>query len=148
MPMKQLNTLYKYEYEKEQKSAQQLQKAELEYRQNIERLQSVSDYRLEYMKRLNERSEAGIDSATFRQFHAFMIKLDHASGQVRVAMVQAKALMKKSKEQWLIQRQKVQAVEILQKKKIQAMQKIENRREQNMFDEIATQQFIRRKQQS
>lgn len=144
MSMKQLNTLYKYELDKEQKAAQQLQKAELDYRQNIERLQSVSDYRLEYMKRLNDRSLAGVDSVTYRHFHAFLVKLDHASDQVRIAMYQAKALVKQSKEQWLFQRQKVQAVEVLQKKKKQALLKVENRREQNMFDEIATQQFIRR----
>lgn len=146
MSMKQLNTLYKYEYDKEQKSAQALQQAELDYQQNVQRLQSVSDYRLEYMKRLNQRSLEGIDSATYRHFHAFLIKLDHAADQVRIAMYQAKALVKKNKELWLKQRQKVQAVEVLQAKKAEKMAKQANKREQNMFDEIATQQFIRRHQ--
>lgn len=144
--MKQLNTLHKYEQEKEQKSAQQLKKAELDYQQNLVRLQSVSDYRLEYMKRLNEQGGEGIDSATYRQFHAFLLKLDHASEQVRIGMYQAKALVKKNKALWLQQRQKVKAVELLQKKKAKAMEAIANKREQNMFDEIATQQFFRRQQ--
>lgn len=148
MPMKQLDTLYRYEKDREQKAAQQLQLAEQDYQQNIERLKSVGQFRLEYMKRLNERSSAGIDSATFNHFHAFVIKLDQAGQQVKIAMHQAKAMVELKKEQWLRQRQKLQAVEVLQKKKRKVLEKVENKREQNMFDEIATQQFIRRKLQS
>ena len=78
--MKQLNTLYKFELDKEQKAAQALQAScKLDYQQNQERLKSVSDYRLEYMKRLNQRSLEGIDSATYSHFHAFIAKLDNAA---------------------------------------------------------------------
>ena len=76
--MKQLNTLYKFELDKEQKASQALQAAELDYQQNQERLKNVSDYRLEYMRRLNQRSLEGIDSATYSHFHAFIAKLDNA----------------------------------------------------------------------
>lgn len=144
MPMKQLNTLYKYEIDKENKAAQQLQAAELDCQQNIERLNSVAEYRLEYMNRLNQRSAKGIDSITFSHFHAFIIKLDNAAEQVTIALQQAKMLVEKRKQQWLNQRQKVQAVEILRNKKLKAMVILENKREQKMFDEIATQQFVRR----
>lgn len=142
--MKQLNTLYKYENDKEQKAAQQLQKAEQDYQQNILRLNSVSDYRLEYMKRLSQRSMTGIDSATYSHFHAFIAKLDNASEQVEIALKQAKALVEQCKNQWLAQRQKVQAVEHLRKQKQKVLVNKANRQEQKMFDEIATQQYIRR----
>jgi len=144
MSLKQLNTLYKYEKDKENKAAQQLQAAELDYQQNIQRLDSVSDYRLEYMKRLNQRSVDGIDSITFSHFHAFIIKLDNAAEQMRIAVIQAEALVGQRKKQWLLQRQKIQAVELLKDKKLQAIASIANKREQKMFDEIATQQFVRR----
>ena len=142
--MKQLNTLYKFEQDKEHKAAQQLQLAEKDYQDNMLRLQSVSDYRLEYMKRLNQRSTQGIDSATYRHFHAFVNKLDNASEQVEIALRQAKSLVKQKKQQWLAQRQKVQAVEHLREKKLQVMRIKADNVEQKMFDEIATQQFIRR----
>jgi flagellar FliJ protein len=145
MPLKQLNTLHRYEQDKEKKAAQALQTAEFEYQQNLERLQSVSDYRLEYMKRLNARSMVGIDSATFSHFHAFIAKLDYAAGQVDIAIMQSKAMVEKSKQLWLVQRQKIQAVELLLDKKTQALTLIANKQEQKMFDEIATQQFVRRK---
>jgi flagellar FliJ protein len=143
--MKQLNTLYKYELDKEQKASQALQVAEVDYEQNKVRLKSVSDYRLEYMHRLNQRSIAGIDSATYSHFHAFIAKLDNASQQVKIALHQAKALVDTRKKQWLEQRQKIQAVELLRNKKLAALQLIANKKEQKMFDEMATQQFVRRR---
>lgn len=145
MPMKQLNTLYKYEQTNENTAAKNLREAEFEYQQNLQRLDSVSEYRLEYMKRLSQRSLEGIDSHTFSHFHAFIKKLDNASEQVQIALNQAQAMVKKRKQEWLAQRQKVQAVELLRDKKLKVLASIENKREQKMFDEIANQQFVRRK---
>ncbi|WP_085298112.1 flagellar export protein FliJ [Cognaticolwellia mytili] len=145
--MKQLNTLYKFELDKEQKSAQALKAAELDYQQNKERLSGVSEYRLEYMRRLNQRSLEGIDSATYSHFHAFIAKLDNAALQVKVAMHQAQALVETRKKQWLEQRKKIQAVELLRDKKLAALRVVANKQEQKMFDEIATQQFVRRVRQ-
>lgn len=146
MSMKQLDTLYKFEKEKESQAAQSLQLAEDDYQQNKLRLRSVGEYRLEYMRRLNERSLQGIDSATYSHFHAFISKLDHAAQQVRVAVHQAKSLVEHKRKLWLEQKRKLEAVELLQEKKRAELLKIENKREQKMFDEIALQQFIRRKQ--
>jgi flagellar FliJ protein len=145
MPLKQLNTLHRYEQDKEKSASQALQTAEFEYQQNIERLKSVSDYRLEYMKRLNARSLTGIDSATFSHFHAFIAKLDNAAEQVDIALMHSKAMVEKRRQQWFAQRQKIQAVELLLDKKRQALEITANKQEQKMFDEIATQQFVRRK---
>lgn len=143
--MKQLNTLHKFELDREQKAAQALQAAELEFRQNEQRLQGVGDYRLEYMRRLNQRSIEGIDSATYSHFHAFIAKLDNAAQQMEIAVNQARVLVDAKKKQWLEQRKKIQAVELLIEKKSQALAVIANKREQKMFDEIATQQFVRRR---
>jgi flagellar FliJ protein len=142
---KQLETLLKFEQSKEEIASNTLRNAENDYQQNLIRLQSVADYRLEYMKRLSQRSSVGLDSATYNHYHAFISKLDYASEQVKVAMQQAKALVEQSKTLWFKQRQKVQAVEMLAKKRSLALAKVESKKEQAMFDEIATQQFIRRK---
>lgn len=142
---KQLETLLKFEHSKEELAANTLRTAENDYQQNLIRLQSVADYRLEYMKRLSERSSVGLDSATYNHYHAFISKLDYASEQVKVAMQQAKALVEQSKSLWLKQRQKVQAVEMLAEKRNLSLAKVESKKEQAMFDEIATQQFLRRK---
>ena len=142
---KQLETLLKFEHSKEEKAANTLREAENDYQQNLVRLQSVADYRLEYMSRLSQRSANGLDSATYNHYHAFINKLDYASEQVKIAMHQAKALVEQSKQRWLKQRQKVQAVEMLANKRKIVLMKIEDKKEQSMFDEIANQQFLRRK---
>ena len=104
----------------------------------------MQDYRLEYMKRLSQRSLAGIDSATYSHFHGFIAKLDHAAEQVQVAIKQAKSMLELRKKQWLAQRQKVKAVEHLKEQQLKKVALLAEKREQKMFDEIATQQFIRR----
>ncbi len=144
MPMKQLDTILKYEKDNEQRCADQLKVAENEYRQNISRLQGVADYRLEYMKRLSDRAQQGLDSATYSHYHAFIAKLDTASAQVEIATKQAKALVEQSKSIWLKQRQKVKAVELLRDKRLKIIAVAAERSEQKMFDEIATQQYVRR----
>ncbi len=142
--MKQLNTILKFELERETQAAQQLQHAENEYQQNVSRLNGVAEYRLEYMKRLSQRSAEGIDSATYNHYHAFIAKLDNAAEQVRIAKQQAQALVEQNKSLWMKQRQKVQAIEMLRDKKLKKLALIESRKEQKMFDEMATQQFVRR----
>lgn len=145
MLIKQLDILIKFEKEKESQAAQKLKTAELEHQQNITRLTGVSDYRLEYMKRLSQRATEGIDSATYTQYHAFIAKLDNASEQVRIAMVQAKALSEQYKDLWMKQRQKVKAVEHLRDKQLRKIARVADTNEQKMFDEISNQQFIRRR---
>tara|TARA_B110000881_G_scaffold181021_1_gene167247 strand:- start:388 stop:822 length:435 start_codon:yes stop_codon:yes gene_type:complete len=142
--MKQLDTLLKFEKDKEQQAGQKLKEAEYEYQQNISRLNGVAEYRLEYMKRLNQRTIEGIDSATYSQYLAFIDKLDHAADQVRIAKTQAKALVEQCKGLWMTQMRKVKAVEHLRDKQLQKIVKKELRAEQKMFDEISSLQFIRR----
>jgi len=144
MSNKQLDILYRFEKDNERKTAQNLQAAELEYQQNLDRLNGVSDYRLEYMKRLSQRSAAGIDSATYNHFLSFVNKLDQAGEQVKIAIEQSKAMMEHKKNLWLKQRQKLQAVEHLRELQMKKEMAKAQREEQKMFDEIATQQFIRK----
>lgn len=142
--MQQLETLLKYERDNEQRCADQLKIAENEYQQNISRLAGVGEYRLEYMKRLSQRAENGLDSATFSHYHAFIAKLDAAAAQVEIAVTQAKALVDQTKNIWLKQRQKVKAVELLCEQRQKKLDKVAEKIEQKMFDEIATQRYLRR----
>ena len=142
--MNQLDIIVKFEQEKEQQAALKLKAAELDYQQNLERLNNVGEYRLEYMKRLSQRAIEGIDSATYTHFHAFISKLDNAAEQLQIAITQSKSLVEQYKSFWLKQRQKVQAVELLREKKRHKLAIIADKQEQKMFDEITTQRFVRR----
>ena len=142
---KQLETLLKFEKGKEQQAAQHLSAAEVDYQQNVSRLADVGNYRLEYMKRLSQRSIEGIDSMTYNHYLAFVSKLDNAAEQVKIAMHQAQALTHHCKKLWLQQKQKVQAVELLIEKRHKKMTKKAQQLEQKLFDEMASQQFQRKK---
>jgi flagellar FliJ protein len=142
--MHQLETLLKYERDNEQRCADQLKIAENEYQQNISRLAGVGEYRLEYMKRLSQRAENGLDSATYSHYHAFIAKLDSAAAQVEIAVTQAKALVNQTKNIWLKQRQKVKSVELLCEQRQKKLDQVAEKIEQKMFDEIATQRYLRR----
>jgi flagellar FliJ protein len=96
------------------------------------------------MKRLSQRAENGLDSATYSHYHAFIAKLDSAAAQVEIAATQAKALVDQTKSIWLKQRQKVKAVELLCERRQKKLVKVAEKIEQKMFDEIATQQYLRR----
>ena len=72
---KQLETLLKFEQSKEELASNTLRSAENDYQDNLIRLQSVADYRLEYMKRLSQRSSMGLDSATYNHYHALLVSL-------------------------------------------------------------------------
>lgn len=144
MSRSQLDVLYRFEQDKEKIAAEALQRAEVEYQQNMERYKSVSQFRLEYMKRLDSLSLQGIDSATYNHYHKFIAKLDYANEQVETAIKQAKASAKQKKLAWFAQRKKLQAVEILQKKEKEREVVKQNRIEQRMYDEISSQQYIRK----
>lgn len=144
MSRSQLDVLYRFEQDKEKAAAEALQRAEVDYQQNMERYKSVSQFRLEYMKRLDSLTIQGIDSATYNHYHKFIAKLDYANKQVETAINQAKALTKQKKLAWFTQRKKLQAIEILQKKAKEREVIKQNRIEQRMYDEISSQQYIRK----
>lgn len=144
MATNSLQLILRFEQDKEQQAANLLRQAEQELQANFQRRQAVADYRLEYMKRLAERSKTGITSATFSHFHAFVGKLDHAAEQVEQAIKQGQQLLQQRKTAWLKQRQKVQSIELLLDKQQQKLQIKQARAEQKLFDEIATQQYVRR----
>jgi flagellar FliJ protein len=141
----QLETLLKFEKGREQRAAQKLSEAEADYQQNINRLADVGNYRLEYMKQLSARSIKGIDSMTYNHYLAFVSKLDNAAAQVKIAMNQAQVLTEHSKKLWLDQKKKVQVVEILIAKRHKKIALRDQQREQKLFDEMASQQFQRKK---
>ncbi|MGB0936164.1 MAG: flagellar export protein FliJ [Colwellia sp.] len=142
---KQLETLLKFELDRESRAAQKLSEAEQQVNENTGRLSAVSAYRLEYMKQLSARSIEGIDSMTYNHYLAFVSKLDHAAEQVKIAMHQAKALSEHCKKLWLQQKRKVQMVEHLLAKRQQKIIKKSEQLEQKLFDEMASQQFQRKK---
>lgn len=138
-----LALLLKFEHDKETQAANVLHYAQQHYQQNVQRLQGISDYRLEYMKQLSQKGETGVGSNTFRHYHNFLAKLDQVAKQQMQAIESSRKVVEQRKNQWLAQRQKVQSIEMLIDKNRQKMQLKIDREEQKMYDEIASQKYIR-----
>ena len=139
---KQLERLAEFEKEKEQRESRFYQQAQLNVNQHKQKLASLEQYRVDYIKGIQQTGQSGV-TATY-----FVGKLDKACEQQMQVIAQAKMAADQRKQMWLKQQQKVKAVTLLLDKKRLAKEKKEAKAEQAMLDEFATQRFIRSKSSS
>ena len=143
MSDKALELVYQFEKSKEDQAANVLRQAQAHYQTNVDHLNGIGQYRLDYMKQLNERASSGVGGLTFGHYQNFIAKLDTAATQQQQTIIAAKKVVEQRRQQWIKQQQKVKSVEILLAKKRAKVVAAESKQEQKMFDEIAGQRFIR-----
>ncbi|WP_199611219.1 flagellar export protein FliJ [Flocculibacter collagenilyticus] len=143
MAIEQLKTVLQVEQDKEDKLGIDLRQAQHHLIDNEQKLEGIQQYRLDYMKQLHYKAQQGIEGNFYNQYQAFMKKLDSASEQQINAVNTAKRVVEQRKELWLKQQQKRKALEMLIEKHELAKQERLDKAEQQMLDEIATNQFIR-----
>lgn len=145
MAEKQLEMVARWEEEKEQQLARQFQLAQQEVDLNKQKLSSLEQYRLDYLRQIQNQASGGLAGQNYNQLQNFVGKLDKACQQQTQVHSQSVLVAQQRKEQWLRQQRKRKAVEMLLGKKRQQRMIKEDRAEQAMLDELATGQFIRRK---
>ena len=141
---KQLERLAEFEREKEQREARYYKQAQQNVNQQKQKLTSLEQYRIDYIKGIQQTGQAGV-TATYYQHLSFVGKLDKACEQQMQVIARAQMAADQRKQLWLKQQQKVKAVTLLLDKKKLAEQKKEAKAEQAMMDEFATQRFFRAK---
>jgi flagellar FliJ protein len=140
---KQLERLADFEREKEQKEAQLFQQAQLNVNQQKQKLSSLEQYRVDYIKDIQQTGKSGVTATHYQQHLSFVGKLDKACEQQMHIIARAKMAADQRKQLWLKQQQKVKAVELLLSKKEAVKLAKEARAEQAMMDEFASQRFFR-----
>lgn len=99
------------------------------------RLEQLEVFRGEYQDRLRQSSSTGMDIQRFREYQAFIAKIDGAIKSQAAEVGEAHARWEQAHQQWLAQRQKVKAYETLatrhQEKEIQR----QDRRDQKASDD-------------
>ncbi|APE06010.1 MULTISPECIES: flagellar export protein FliJ [Alteromonas] len=145
---KQLERLAEFEKEKEQRESRFYQQAQLNVNQHKQKLASLEQYRVDYIKGIQQTGQSGVTATYYQQHLSFVGKLDKACEQQMQVIAQAKMAADQRKQMWLKQQQKVKAVTLLLDKKRLAKEKKEAKAEQAMLDEFATQRFIRSKSSS
>lgn len=142
MADEQLQMVAKWEREKEQKLARDFQLAQQHANLNKQKLSSLEQYRLDYLKQIQKKATTGLVGQSFHQLQSFVGKLDKACQQQTQVHSRSVLVADQRKAQWLHQQRKRKAVEMLvEKKKLQKLARQE-RQEQQMLDELATQKFI------
>ncbi|MDP4528230.1 flagellar export protein FliJ [Alkalimonas delamerensis] len=144
MANKQLELLVKVQLEREEKLQANFVQALQYSRQAEQKYQGLADYRTEYIQQSQQQGSSGLQSRQYNQFVNFIAKLDQALEQQARQVSQAQAVMEQRRQQWLAMQKKRKAMEyLLEQQRQQALTKAA-RAEQQMQDEVAMQQFVRR----
>ena len=144
MADKQLQLVADWEREKEKKCAQALQIAQQHEQMHKQKLSSLEQYRLDYLRQTQSKAAGGVEAQSFNQHLSFIGKLDKACEEQTKVHSQALLVADQRKRLWLQQQSKRKAVDLLLEKKAKLKQVKENRAEQQALDEIALQKFIRK----
>jgi len=140
---RQLELLLRIEGDKEKGFAQDLQSAQSFYQANQTKLQEVRQYKLEYLKRLQQMGNDGLAGGNYQHYQRFIVQLESGIEAQINAVDTAKQVVEQRRAIWLEQRTKVKAVETLIANKRAKHQRVLDKQEQNLADEFASQKFIR-----
>lgn len=144
MAEKQLEMVANWEREKEQRYARDFQLAQQHAQMNKQKLTSLEQYRLDYLRQSQLKAKNGVVGQNFNQLQTFVGKLDKACQQQMQVHSQSLLVAEQRRNLWLKQQSKRKAVEMLLEKKQQQRLTKENKQEQAFLDELSTQRYIRR----
>ncbi|QTH63767.1 flagellar export protein FliJ [Psychrosphaera ytuae] len=139
----QLLVLKRIEKEKEQKAAMDLQSAQSFLQANQAKLKEVQSYKLDYLKRMQQMGSSGMGGGSYQHYQRFIVQLDQGILAQTNVVSTAKEVVEQRRQEWLMQTNKVKAVDTLLDKKAQARQAKLDKYEQNQADEFAAQKYIR-----
>lgn len=102
-----------------------------------ERLKLLQSYRTEYHQRFMEAAQRGIDRATWRNYQAFLDKLDASITQAEVAVEQSRQRTALGQREWIGKKDRVRAFSTIAQRHEARAQAIAQQTEQKMQDEFA-----------
>jgi flagellar FliJ protein len=110
-----------------------------------EKLNMLVGYRDEYGRRFDVSQQAGITPMAYRNFQAFMEKLDHAIKGQQEVLRHAQSRGEQDKKEWQDAERKRMSFSTLRERAEAQAQKLEAKRDQKAMDEHASRQaFFKR----
>ena len=106
-----------------------------------EKLALLVDYRKEYQARFVEAARNGIGPDAWRNFSAFLGKLDDAIAQQQLIVSDSRQRTVQGQQEWVDQRNKVKAFDTLSHRHQSVQARKEAKQEQRLTDEHAAKQF-------
>jgi flagellar FliJ protein len=141
--LKQLQMVFDVETNKEHKLAQNFQYAAKHLQDNQQKLSGLEQYRIEYLKLIQQQGQLGVKAKKLHQHQSFVAKLDRACEQQIQFVSQSALVADQRKRQWLEQQKRRKAIEMLIARKTKEAVAAEARQEQQLFDELAIQNYVR-----
>jgi flagellar FliJ protein len=141
--LKQLQMVFDLETKKEQKLAQDSQHAAKHLQDNKQKLAGLEHYKLDYLKLIQQKGRLGVEAQELHQHLSFVAKLDRACEQQIQFVSQAVLVADQRKGQWLEQQKRRKAINMLIQNKMKEAAHVESQQEQQLFDEIAIQKYVR-----
>lgn len=139
----QLLVLKRIEKDREQKAATDLQSAQSFLQANQAKLKEVQSYKLDYLKRMQQMGTTGMGGGSYQHYQKFIVQLDQGIQAQANVVSTAKEVVEQRRQEWLMQKNKLKAVDTLLDKKALARQVKADKLEQNQMDEFASQKYIR-----
>jgi flagellar FliJ protein len=102
-----------------------------------QKLKLLEEYRQEYNERFVQAARDGLTPDAWRNYSAFINKLDDAIGAQRKVVEQSRAKTAEGQQAWLAQRTKLKAFDTLSQRHQQVVNRQEARQEQKQSDEHA-----------
>ena len=99
------------------------------------KLAALEQYRAEYQARFQEAASKGIGPDAWRNFSAFLGRIDEAIAAQRAAVEQSHQATANGQQEWCAQRNKVKAFDTLSQRHHAARARHEQRAEQRLSDE-------------
>ncbi|MGS0695561.1 flagellar export protein FliJ [Shewanella sp. 0m-4] len=141
-----LHMVLKLTQDAEEQASLQLRSAQLELQRRQSQLEALQNYRLDYMKQMEQQQGQSISASHYHQFHQFVRQIDAAIVQQVNTVKDADTQRQHRQAYWQEKQQKRKAVELLLANKAEKAKLAELRSEQKMVDELASQQFYRKRQ--
>jgi len=141
--IKQLELVVKIETEKEQHLARQYQLAKQNAFDNQQKLNSLEQYRVDYIALIKQKAEQGVSARALIQHQSFVGKLDKACEQQVEMINQCHLVSEQRKQQWIAQQTRTKAIHLLLNKQKSKKTQLENKQEQRLFDELSAQSHIK-----
>lgn len=105
------------------------------------KLDMLQEYRDEYQQRFLQAAASGIGPDAWRNYSAFLVKIDEAIAAQRSIVEQSRLRTVQGQQVWMNHRNKVKAIDTLTQRQRAAELRTEARREQRLSDEHAARRF-------
>lgn len=143
--LKQLQMILKLRQDAEDKAANMMRQAKEAMEQQNQQLQTLRQYRNDYLKKMTDHSQAGLTAQNYGQYQEFVTRLDDALGRAEQQFAVSKQVFGQRQQGWQKARSETQGIQTLIDKEQSEMALRASRQEQKQLDEFASARFTREK---